>query len=704
MGEDHSGKDLEAVSRNLLATFLSALALFATARGVNAEPPGKTAAETAFDGGLRAGWQDWGWGTHDLSGGAAKINFSQYGGLILHRDGLQTRYGGLSFRMHAPNDYGNFLRVRLSYKKDDKAFPDLDVDPAWMKPESGGWVSIAVPWRQLNPAATPFDAITLHAKTQVGSDWVKLDKVVLASFDPKAALAAIANAPARNVTLAVDCKAPDRPISPYVYGIAGDGDWVDLGATIRRWGGNPTTRYNFQTNALNLGKDWYFENVKGGDYRTFLEENRKHGLASALTVPMIGWVAKDTTSSGFPVSVLGAQQSVDQWRQDAGNGLNKSGSPIRPGAPAQTSVTASPSWIKKWIEAIRKEDQKSGARSVHMYILDNEPNLWSETHRDVHPDPLTYDELLDRTIRYATAIREADPQALIAGPAEWGWNGYLYSASDVAAGIERAPDRRAHGDVPLVAWYLKKLREHETKKGTKLLDVFDLHFYPQGRDVFGPAGLDPITAALRLRSTRALWDITYADESWIKDAVRLIPRMKEWVRENAPGLSISIGEYNFGGEQHMSGALALAESLGRFGAEGVPYAFYWTFPPKGSPAFWAFRVFRNYDGAGARFLDRAIATRMTGDVSVYASRDDSGKHMVVVTLNKDPEKSARAKITLDACGTIVRRRKFTYGPHTDAITDDGTKTTSELSELLPPYSINVFDVTVNPPAAVANAH
>jgi hypothetical protein len=160
---------------------------------------------------------------------------------------------------------------------------------------------------------------------------------------------------------------------------------------------------------------------------------------------------------------------------------------------------------------------------------------------------------------------------------------------------------------------------------------------------------------------------------------------------------VSIGEYNFGGEQHMSGALALAEALGRFGTEGIPYAFYWTFPPKNSPAFWAFRAFRNYDGAGARFLDRSVAARMTPDVSIYASRDESGKHVVVITLNKDPEKAARAKISFDGCGALVRRRKFTYGPHTDAITDDGTKSTSELSEFLPPYSINVFDVTVNPP-------
>jgi hypothetical protein len=329
-----------------------------------------------------------------------------------------------------------------------------------------------------------------------------------------------------------------------------------------------------------------------------------------------------------------------------------------------------------------------------MYILDNEPNLWNSTHRDVHPDPLTYDELFDRTVRYATAIREADPQALIAGPAEWGWTGYLYSAADTVAGVSSAPDRKAHGDMPLAAWYLNKLHEYETKKGKKLLDVFDLHFYPQGQNVYGQDAGDA-TTALRLRSTRALWDITYADESWINDAVRLIPRMKQWVRENYPGLAVSIGEYNFGGEQHMSGALALAEALGRFGTEGVDYAFYWTFPPKNSPAFWAFRAFRNFDDAGAHFLDRSLVTKMTPEVSAYASKDETGKHLVLITLNKDPSKPAKATVTLDGCGKVISRRKFTYGPEADSIRNDGSKAAFDAPELLPPYSINVFDVTTN---------
>ncbi len=54
----------------------------------------------------------------------------------------------------------------------------------------------------------------------------------------------------------------------------------------RRWGGNPMTRYNWQLgNAYNVGKDWFFENGKTGDYREYLSQNQQANLASALTVP-----------------------------------------------------------------------------------------------------------------------------------------------------------------------------------------------------------------------------------------------------------------------------------------------------------------------------------------------------------------------------------------------------------------------------------
>jgi hypothetical protein len=645
-------------------------------------------AESIYDASLKPGWQDWGWGAHDFSTGAARINLSQYGGWILHHEPLSTRFGALVFRMRAPASSGQFLQVRLANGNGDESFPAVDVTAERGRALADGWRQVYIAWNDLNPSSAPFDRVTLHAKASIGGDWILFDKLGLTQLDAKAAGGAQASTPLKQVKLSVSCSAPGHAISPGIYGVAGDP--VDMGASSRRWGGNATTRYNWQASATNVGKDWYFENGKA-DYRKFLEETRTQRTTAAVTVPIIGWVAKDAASFGFPISVYGAQRARDPYKPDAGDGARADGSLIKPNAATQTSVPAPPEFIQRWVSTIVQEDQKAQRRSVQQYFLDNEPSLWSSNHRDVHPDPIGYDELLDRTIRYGTAIRTADPQALIAGPTEWGWTGYFYSALDAQAGVFMRPDRRAHGDVPLIPWYLKKVREHDQATGIKVLDVLDVHFYPQGQGVWSPAS-DPATAALRLRSTRALWDPTYKDESWINDSIRLIPRMKEWVSQNYPGLRISIGEWNFGAEQHISGALALAEALGRFGSEGLDSAYYWVAPPKNSPAYWAFRAFRNFDGKNAHFLNRSIDTHMAGDVSLFASRDESGKHIVLIALNLNPTTAAKTSIALDGCAQIGTRHKFTYQERSTSLEDEGEKPGGSLEETLPPYSISVFDI------------
>src|SRR5258708_15983089 len=101
----------------------------------------------------------------------------------------------------------------------------------------------------------------------------------------------------------------------------------------------------------------------------------------------------------------------------------------------------------------------------------------------------------------------------------------MYSAKDMAnGGTSVKPDRRAHGDLPVVAYYLKALAEHEKKTGVRVLDVLDLHGYPYAEGVSSAAS-DPNVAALRIRTTRMLWDPSYVDESWVKAPVKLLPRM-----------------------------------------------------------------------------------------------------------------------------------------------------------------------------------
>jgi hypothetical protein len=504
----------------------------------------------------------------------------------------------------------------------------------------------------------------------------------------------------REAAFILDCTG-GQPISPLIYGVGGAEPPWETGTTGRRFGGNPATRYNWELNTYNTGKDWFFKNIQSDPpgYRAYLDEGRRRGAKTALTVPMIGWVAKDGTSYGFPVAAFGPQQAVAPENPDMGNGMARDGKPIPPGPPTLTSVASTPETIGRWVRQIRAGDGTEG-RSVDSYILDNEPMLWNSTHRDVHPEPTTYDELLEKTIAYATAIRKEDPDGKIAGPAEWGWLAYHYSAKDVAAGVFLKPDRRAHGNEPLIPWYLRKTREYEEKSGINILDILDVHFYAMGEGIGIADGgkTDPATSARRIRATRSLWDPTYKDESWIDDTMRVIPRLREWIEANHPGLGISIGEWNFGAEKHMSGGLAVAEVLGRFSTEGVTSAYYWTVPASRSPAFWAFRAYRNFDGKGGRFLDWTVTAKGSATLtSVFASRDSDRRHVVAILLNHSALTPLAPAITLQGCGSITSARAFSYAGGESGFSPLALASIEQPVKFsAAPYSITVLDIALGP--------
>lgn len=251
----------------------------------------------------------------------------------------------------------------------------------------------------------------------------------------------------------------------------------------------------------------------------------------------------------------------------------------------------------------------------------------------------------------------------------------------------------------LIPWYLKEMRAAEKRTGIKLLDILDVHFYPAAERVYegGNGGTDPDTAALRIRQVRGLWDPSYSDESWVGEPIYLIPRFRDWVSQYAPGLGISIGEWNFGGENHISGALATAEALGRFGTENVTSAYYWTSPPTNSASFWAFRAYRNYDGKGARFLDRSLGTVMGTDLSLFASTNEARSEITAIVLNTNTTKSQSPNITLNNCKAATSVESFVYSGGTTGLTPKAVSAGNGASipVTLPAYSITVLHVRLS---------
>lgn len=449
-----------------------------------------------------------------------------------------------------------------------------------------------------------------------------------------------ANAPA----LAVDVTAGRHAISPYIYGVSTFGLTAsylqDLGVTMTRWGGDGITRYNWQVDASNAGGDWYF--MAGGGSSTvtpsgsadaMVDRNKSVGVTTFLSVPIIDYVnsvPSNKSDCTFPVSIFGAQQAVNPYVTGCGNGMTPGNSVITPSSSQilRIHVANSATLQKGWIQHLATKYGAASNGGVTFYAMDNEPSGWGNTHRDVSPGQITYQDLVQRTLLYGGTIKSVDPTAMLAGPEDFGWAVYVGTPSQ-------------NGGLWNAWYYLQQMQQYEASHGTRLLDVFTEHFYasPAGVVTFdGTPGTAAVQAA-RLRSTRSLWDSTYREENWIGTwypPIQLIRTFHKWVDQYYPGTKIGITEYNWGGLNSINGALAQADVLGIFGRESLDLATLWGPPQTTWVGANAFRIYRNYDGAGSRYGDTWVSSTSAGPdtLAFYGAQRTADSALTLVAINK----------------------------------------------------------------------
>ncbi|MCA0455080.1 MAG: carboxypeptidase regulatory-like domain-containing protein [Chloroflexi bacterium] len=604
---------------------------------------------TIYGDGLLSGWANWSWNTTinvsattPVHGGSRSLSTkydAAWAGLYL-RSGAALPAGYDTLRFWVNGGTGG-QQVKI-------AFYDVNsnaVEGKVVQAAANTWTQVDVPLAVFGSSSSLW-GIVWQENTGNAQPVFYLDDIQLLTLG-------VAPQPTQTgLTLSVDAAAARRPISPYIYGLnfADPALAADIKLPVNRWGGNSTTRYNFKLDTHSTASDWYFENIpddnanpaalpNGSGADNFVAANKGRGTDTVMTLPLIGWTPKSRAyACGFSVTKYGAQQGTDPYRPDCGNGVKPDGSFVTGNNPTDTSLAITPAFVQEWIAHLKGTFGASGSGGVRFYNLDNEPMLWNSTHRDVHPAPLSYDELRDRTYQYGAAVKAADPAAQTLGPVEWGWTGYFYSALDAASGgawWNNPVDRNAHGGMELTAWYLDQMKKYEQANGVRILDYLDLHYYPQAGGVALTGAGGQATQDLRLRSTRSLWDPTYVDESWIADEIRMIPRMRDWVNTYYPGTKLAMTEYNFGGLEHINGALTQADVLGIFGREGLDLATMWDPPTAAQPAAYAFRMYRNYNGLGGMFGETSVSATSADQakLSVYAALRADGA-LTVMVINK----------------------------------------------------------------------
>lgn len=551
------------------------------------------------------------------------------------------------------------------------------------------------------------------------------------------AIPAFADNPPTSIN--VDANTNRHSISPNIYGV----NWAEtqeiaaLNAPLNRSGGNANSRYNWRLDAHSSGGDWYFETypdssgTPGASVDNFVSATRAagNGAEPMLTIPMLDYLANlgpgRSTLAGFSIGKYGTQKAVDPWNSDAGNGVSLgTGGNITGNDPNDTGVRNSGDFQKAWVQhLVAKYGPASTGTGIKYYVLDNEYSAWRGTHRDVHPDPTTYDEIFDKIVTYATAVRAVDPTAKICMGEEYSWWAMYYSGLDQANGTGgSSSDYNTHGQLYFYPWLLQKIQAYKQQTGIQLINVLTVHGYTDGPNDDNQTA----TQAQRNRQTRILWDPNFQDPFWFGDigivgrngrAVNWIPTMKAWVNQYCPGLQIGITEYNWGNEANLNGATTQADVLGIYGREGVELANRWgvaedgnSTPAKYHVTFLASKIYRNYDGKNSTFGDTSVSATVENpdNLSAFAAVRASDGALTVMVINKQ-QGSTPVTVNLSNFSSGATAQPWqinSTGQTTIAQLADVAVKNQALAITVPAQSITLFVLptnTVTPPPPSNNS-
>ncbi len=485
------------------------------------------------------------------------------------------------------------------------------------------------------------------------------------------------------------------PISPYIYGANFPFNskvprWVQFakGFTVSRMGGNRTTAYNWETNASNAGNDYRYQNdgymgetdEPAKAVSDFYKPAAANRSVSILTVPCAGYVAADKGPDG----------DVNKTPNYMETRFNKS-YPSKPGA----SYSLTPNTKDRAVyqdEFVNFVEKSKPAGAKTWYSLDNEPDIWHSTHVRIVPQNVGYAGILERGTSYAAAVKKVAPNSLVFGPASYGWNGYRT--------FQDALDRNGRD---FLDFYLSRMKEAEAKAGRRLLDVLDIHWYPEaqggGNRICGEKN-NAETDLARVQAPRSLWDPSYVETSWIADSlgkkpITLLPRTLGQISKNYPGTKLGITEYDFGGGSEPSGMVAQADVLGIYGRFGVFAACHWGINHDRPAQVAGFGAFTNFDGKGAKFgsVGLGVSGGSPEASSVYASLDPATKGRIIIvvvnklTMEQEIQMGLRIPKGSKAVGYLANF-KDPYQPESLGV-DSGA---AGISVTLPAYGVGTIEI------------
>ena len=264
-----------------------------------------------YDNALAGGFEDWSWATRNLAATgdvhsaptAISWEPDNWQGLYFHNNAGFDCADYLSLRLWVKGVGSGWQQIDLAILLDNAALATVDLDtylPAGGI-SSSQWREAVLPFAALGLTSCSFNELILQAATAANQAEVRVDDIRFVFYPT----------PPAAVAVAVDPALDRRAISDLVYGVnfATPAQLAAVGYTLNRWGGNRTTRYNWQLDVDNSANDWFFTNYTGQDdppslpagssADLFMRDARAADAEVVLTMPTIGRVAGPRTPLEF---------------------------------------------------------------------------------------------------------------------------------------------------------------------------------------------------------------------------------------------------------------------------------------------------------------------------------------------------------------------------------------------------------------------
>ncbi len=291
------------------------------------------------------------------------------------------------------------------------------------------------------------------------------------------------------VTITIDPTKEVKLISPNLYGrnnslpkesyaaALSAEEWVRLRESgvqfLREGGGNNSTKYNWKKR-LSSHPDWY-NNVYENNWDKAVKALRDSlpvSMNGMWTFQLIGKAASGNTSNFNDWTYNSSQWWTGTAQNLAGGGkVNTAGGgkAITDGNPdlylQKWTADSTVGILDYWFNTLNIPKKQAT-----YWNMDNEPEIWNGTHDDIISSDFKAEDYMQHYFDVAKKARAKFPEIKLVGPVpanEWQWYNWMNKITGV--------DGKYY---PWLEFFIKRCAEEQKGSGVKLLDVLDIHFYP----------------------------------------------------------------------------------------------------------------------------------------------------------------------------------------------------------------------------------